>query len=265
MNPNPLTVLAAALLAVSIDAALAAQAAPTWTNVSPTSGPLPRYRHAMAYDSQRGVTVMFGGTSSGSNYLADTWEWNGSSWTQVSTTGPSARREHAMAYDSLRGRIVLFGGCCYLGDTWEWDSQNLAYALTFGAGCGSPVLDLAPVANARPVIGTTGQAALTNIPSPPAIAFVALGWSRTTSGGFSLPLSLAGFGMPGCDLLQSAEAAANPTTATGPGTATFSLPLPGIAGLLGLHLYLQGWATAPGTNSGNLIVSNGIHWRIGGV
>jgi len=208
---------------------------------------------------------MFGGRRVGSAYLGDTWEWNGSSWTQVATTGPSARWEHAMAYDSLRGRIVLFAGFNTLDDTWEWDSQYLAYARTFGAGCGSPVLDLAPVANARPVIGTTGQAALTNIPSPPAIAFVALGWSRTTSGGFSLPLSLAGFGMPGCDLLQSAEAAANPTTATGPGTATFSLPLPGITGLIGVHLYLQGWAVAPGTNSGNAIVSNGIHWRIGGV
>jgi len=238
----------------------------SWTQVS-TTGPSARREHAMAYDSQRGRIVMFGGFASTFNELDDTWEWDGSSWTQVSATGPSARSTHAMAYDSQRGRTVLFGGfgsSPYLGDTWELDNQLLAYALTFGAGCGSPVLDLAPVANARPVIGTTGQAALTNIPSPPAIAFVALGWSRTTSGFFSLPLSLAGFGMPGCDLLQSAEAAANPTTATGPGTATFSLPLPGITGLIGLHLYLQGWAVAPGTNSGNTIVSNGIHWYIGG-
>jgi hypothetical protein len=47
------------------------------------------------------------------------------------------------------------------------------------------------------------------------------------------------------------------------GTATYSLPLPNWSGLIGLHLYLQGWANAPGVNAGNTIVSNGIDWLIG--
>ena len=47
------------------------------------------------------------------------------------------------------------------------------------------------------------------------------------------------------------------------GTATFSLPLPNTAGLIGLHLYLQGWAYAPGANAGDMIVSNGVEWLIG--
>ena len=38
----------------------------------------------MAYDAARGVTVLFGGYD-GANYLGDTWEWNGTSWTQVGT------------------------------------------------------------------------------------------------------------------------------------------------------------------------------------
>jgi hypothetical protein len=41
------------------------------------------------------------------------------------------------------------------------------------------------------------------------------------------------------------------------------LPLPNWSGLIGLHLYLQGWANAPGVNAGNTIVSNGIDWLIG--
>jgi len=213
-------VLAAVLLAVSIDASLVAQAQLTWTNGSPANGPAARGHHAMAYDSQRGRTVLF----SGVNFC-----------------------------------------CGYLAETWELDPQNLASALPYGAGCGSPVLDLTPQANARPVIGTVGRAALTNIPSQPSISFVALGWSRTTSGGFALPLSLAGFGMPGCDLLTSAEAPAVPTTPTGAASANLNLALPNNTGLVGLEVYLQGWAVAPGANLAGVIVSNGIHWRIGGI
>jgi len=48
-----------------------------------------------------------------------------------------------------------------------------------------------------------------------------------------------------------------------PGTATYSLPMPNITGLIGLHVYLQSWAFAPGGNPGQTIVSNGIEWVIG--
>ena len=39
----------------------------------------------MAFDSARKVTVLFGGGS----YNGDTWEWNGSAWTQRVVSGPS--------------------------------------------------------------------------------------------------------------------------------------------------------------------------------
>lgn len=35
------------------------------------------------------------------------------------------------------------------------------------------------------------------------------------------------------------------------------------AGLIGLHVHLQGWASAPGANASNTIVSNGVEWVIG--
>src|SRR5262249_12266836 len=83
-----------------------------------------RAEHALAYDSARGVTVLFGGTGY-ADYLADTWEWDGTTWTQR-ISGPSARTLHAMAYDSARRVTVLFGGtgAGYLADTWEWDGVN---------------------------------------------------------------------------------------------------------------------------------------------
>lgn len=74
-----------------------------------------------AYDSARGVTVLFGrydGSGGG-----ETWEWDGSLWTLRATTGPPAREGHALAYDSVRGVTVLFGGYdgSDAGETWEWD------------------------------------------------------------------------------------------------------------------------------------------------
>jgi hypothetical protein len=90
------------------------------------SGPLPRYKAAMAYDELRGVTVLFGGEFSG--FFGDTWEWDGVRWTLRSNSGPSHRHSHAMAYDAARGVTVLFGGQVgngtYYGDTWEWDGNS---------------------------------------------------------------------------------------------------------------------------------------------
>ena len=58
--------------------------------------------HQMVYDAARGRVVLFGGTLSGPA-LADTWEWDGVSWTLVEpAVRPPARGGHAMAYDSVR-------------------------------------------------------------------------------------------------------------------------------------------------------------------
>ena len=78
-------------------------------------GPAARRDHAMAYDPVRQKTVLFGGevlqrAPGDPQYLADTWEWDGQYWSQVSDIGPSPRILHRFAYDSARNRIVLFGG-----------------------------------------------------------------------------------------------------------------------------------------------------------
>jgi hypothetical protein len=96
-----------------------------WVQVA-SAGPGERAFHAMAHDSRRGRTVLFGGSvySPVPDAELTTWEWDGATWAQVATTGPSARANHAMAFDSARGRTVLFGGTRGqgpLGDTWEWD------------------------------------------------------------------------------------------------------------------------------------------------
>lgn len=231
-----------------------------WTQVA-VSGPAPRFGCSMAFDDRRGRSVLFGGYST--THHGDTWEWDGTHWAQVSSVGPQSRSSAAMAYDTHRHKSVLFGGQVLsgnLGDTWEWAGYHTSTASTFGAGCGNPPLTLSPQAAGRPTINTTAQVSIHNVPSN--LAFVAIGWSNSAFGLFPLPLTLAGYGMPGCELLQSSEFNV-PAAITGPGTAAFSLPLPNWYGLIGLHLFLQGWAVAPGVNPGNTIVSNGVEWAIG--
>jgi hypothetical protein len=90
-----------------------------WTQLGEDDA-LARSRHAMVYDSGRGVMVVFGGMKG--SQLKDTLEWDGAAWKQVATSGPPRRMYHAMAYDSARKAIVLFGGWdgSPLADTWEY-------------------------------------------------------------------------------------------------------------------------------------------------
>jgi hypothetical protein len=65
--------------------------------------------------------------------LGDTWEWDGTTWTQVAfgQTAPSARHAHAMAPEPVNGGALLFGGTAGSGETWWWDGsawQQLAPA-----------------------------------------------------------------------------------------------------------------------------------------
>jgi hypothetical protein len=106
-----------------------------WTRVV-VAGPAPRLEAAMAYDSARHVTVLFGGQQAGSP-SNETWEWDGTTWTPRYIAAPPAPRyQHAMCYDSARGRIVMYGGRDlsnnFFSDTWEYDGTNWMLVATFG-------------------------------------------------------------------------------------------------------------------------------------
>lgn len=91
-----------------------------------------RWSHAGAFDTHRGVFVIFGGTLDERTFYADTLEFDGQNLKLVKTSqSPSARYKHRMVYDSKRNVIVLFGGTSqdyargnYLNDTWEYDGAN---------------------------------------------------------------------------------------------------------------------------------------------
>jgi hypothetical protein len=94
----------------------------------------------MAFDSVRNRVVLFGGRSNGVR-MADTWEWDGSNWTQISTSSaPSARFWHSMAFDSQLGKTRVFGGDHVapfslgpVNDTWEWDGASWTQDVTSAA------------------------------------------------------------------------------------------------------------------------------------
>lgn len=97
-----------------------------WVQTADT-GPMARYQHAVAFDSNRKRTVLFGGIV-GTQDFGDTWIWDGAEWTQEQDSGPVTRHGHALAYDVKRQRIVLFGGSetkvRLFDDTWEYDGTH---------------------------------------------------------------------------------------------------------------------------------------------
>ena len=95
MDDRVVSRLTIAVAAVLFSAATWGQAA--WTKQSPTTVPTGRIRASMAQFGN--YTVMFGGqTSVATDFLDDTWLWDGTNWTQVTSFGlfgtgphPSAR------------------------------------------------------------------------------------------------------------------------------------------------------------------------------
>ena len=95
------------------------------------STPSARYETRMAYDVAGRRAFLFGGltaTDTGTKqayFLGDTWQWNGSRWSQMfPTLSPPARSAQVMVYDTMRNHVVLFGGRNSggdLNDTWTFD------------------------------------------------------------------------------------------------------------------------------------------------
>jgi hypothetical protein len=96
----------------------------TWSQLAPASSPSPRCA-TMSSDLVRQRIVLHSGGQSmrDPGLTADTWEWDGFNWIQMTLQGPSARVGHGMALDPL-GRMLVSGGMDMTGeltDLWAWD------------------------------------------------------------------------------------------------------------------------------------------------
>lgn len=107
------------------------------------SWPPPRREHALVYDSERQVVLLYGGESPSATALDDMWAWNGSAWRELTVSGPGPRVGHAMAYDRTSGHVVLHGGYAANramagGETWLWDGRSWVLDGAHGPGADGP-------------------------------------------------------------------------------------------------------------------------------
>lgn len=105
----------------------------SWEDCTPAgTRPLARYGHSLAYDSVRKRVVMRGGTTTGSTWVNETWEWtpgtgaacSSGSWMQLVTTGTAPPYSASVGFDKIvfdqaRGKTVLF----------EYGPTNTVYEL----------------------------------------------------------------------------------------------------------------------------------------
>ena len=98
-----------------------------WTQMKPFSSPSARYCHAMAYDSSRAITLLFGGSSGvpRNDLLGDTWAYDYTldNWMNLTpAVSPAPSNVARLFYDSYNKVEVLFSG--YQGETWLWGLQG---------------------------------------------------------------------------------------------------------------------------------------------
>ena len=102
----------------------------TWSEYGPTGDwPNGRANYGMAYDPEREVVVIFGGFRGGFDYLGDTWEWDGTQWTEMNPANkPTDRVGVGMLYMPDLSITILFGGfdesLVWKNDTWQWDGSD---------------------------------------------------------------------------------------------------------------------------------------------
>ncbi|MHA2247184.1 MAG: Kelch repeat-containing protein [Candidatus Hodarchaeales archaeon] len=98
-----------------------------WTQMNPVIAPSAIHGHSMAYATNSGKVMLFGGRDS-PRYYDDTWAYdlNTNSWAVIVPPDPSTRYGHSSSYLTNSDDVILFGGYngTYLGDTWVYDSTT---------------------------------------------------------------------------------------------------------------------------------------------
>ncbi len=231
----------------------------TWAELT-IAGPKPSARTGpkLAYDSIRGVLVLNGGADPsdplGNAYVNDTWEFDGASWTKVSTNITGSRLDATMAFMPTRNRMVQFSGINYstfvqYNDTWEWETS------TFGMGCagtnGTPHLSV----NASPRLGQSWTVTASNM--NPTFNLGVLVFGFTELPGVDLGVLL---GMTGCSGYVTPDVIVS-LTAGAPGTASWTWPV--VAGTVGDHFAGQALCFDPTVNVFGFTASNAISVTVG--
>jgi hypothetical protein len=102
-----------------------------WVAMNPVTRPGPRHDAGMAFDPIRGRMVLFGGhlvSQASFTALNDTWEWNGTQWSQRSPISSPGARASRLAFDPATQQVVALGGfdITYnsFSDCWGWNGTQ---------------------------------------------------------------------------------------------------------------------------------------------
>jgi len=105
-----------------------------WTKLAVAKSPPARTWAGMAYDETRRRVVLFGGQAAteqvsgqGLPALADTWTWDGQSWSELRpSTHPPAAVGPVLAYDAKLGQVVAVVDSTTSDstDTWVWNGST---------------------------------------------------------------------------------------------------------------------------------------------
>lgn len=113
----------------------------SWIETIPTQGPIGANYSGIAYDTDRGEAILFGGEvwpGAGLTSMGETWIWDSvlGAWSKPDLSNgkkPSPRGGQGMAYYEGGGYTLLFGGAQHSqwpggeicrNDTWRWDGAE---------------------------------------------------------------------------------------------------------------------------------------------
>ena len=175
-----------------------------WNDVTAAAQPPVRNNPGVAYDLERGRLMMFGGTASVA--YQDTWEWNGTTWRDVTPDGtkPQGRRMCALCYDPDRHRTVLFsgndiGGDVSWDDTWELEARpGTRPAIQFDASMARAGIDPAGIVKIRVRAWAGGALTLADAGAAAGAGATLRGWvnhSTVTGPGGWEPLATSDTGL----------------------------------------------------------------------
>ena len=162
------------------------------------------------------------------------------------------------AYDSLRNRWYF--GTSPNNLAFVTDTNPSTFA-SHGAACANPNPPTLMLTQSwtRAWIGDTLEVTVGFLPL--SMAFLAMGFSDQTYGATPLPLNLANYGMPGCQLHVAPDAT---RFAIGANNATnFQLAIPNSQSLLGVTFGQQVLAPFPGANPADALTSASIRGTVG--
>ncbi|MGE3172536.1 MAG: kelch repeat-containing protein [Planctomycetota bacterium] len=223
-----------------------------WFSTNPVHRPPADVRHrcSMTWNPTRARIVLAAQTAGS----AGVWEWDGADWTST-LQAPLARNEvdPQFAFDPHNERCVLLPAAMRV-ETMFWDSVTPATWVEYGTGCsGAGVAPtLAPLDGGRAWLGDAFTVQLAASGAP--FGAITLGLSDAVWDAVPLPLSLAP-AAPGCSVLASPDLAVSFLVVQGLGG--MSLAIPNSTIYLGLPLFFQGYAWAPGANPLGVVTTAG--------